>query len=124
RARTRGSIAGNRDPRQVLTRWQELPKAERKPGAVQIGDKGKSDPTIPTPPKGGLILQVYESRLTGSVKGEVGRRKKHETFSWGEYEPGRDQIWLSEADWKSLVPAEPKKGKQFELPASVAGRII
>jgi hypothetical protein len=91
---------------------------------VQVGDKSKMDPAIIRPPEGGLILQVYESRLTGDVKGEIGRRKKHETFSWGEYEPGRDQIWLSETDWKSLVPADPKKGKRFALPASVAGRMI
>src|SRR5262245_12734339 len=123
-ASTKGSLCRDCDPRHALTHWQELPKAERKPGAVQIGDRGKIDPTIPTPPKGGLILQVYESRLTGNVRGEVGRRKKYETFSWGEYEPGRDQIWLSETDWKSLVPADPKKGKQRALPSSIAGRMI
>lgn len=119
-----GSNCRDCDPRHALVRWGELPEAERKPGATKIGDKGKTDPSIPQPPKDALILQVYESRLTGDAKKEVGRRKKHETFSWGSYEPGRDQIWLSEADWKSLVPADPVKGKRFALPASVAGRLI
>jgi hypothetical protein len=121
---SKGSICRDCDPRHVLLHWQELPESERKPGAIKIGDRGKTDPTIPRPPEGGLILQVCESRLTGDFKGDIGRRKKHETFSWGEYEPGRDQIWLSEADWKSLVPADPKKGVRFALPASVAGRMI
>jgi hypothetical protein len=62
--------------------------------------------------------------LTGNIKEKVSRRKKHETFSWGTYEPGRDQIWLSATDWKALVPANPKKGVCFALPESVAGRII
>jgi hypothetical protein len=119
-----GAICRDCDPKHALEHWRELPEAERKPGATDVGEKGKIDPKIPTPPAGGLILQVYESRMTGKVTGEVGRRAKHETFSWGTYEPGRDQIWLSETEWKSLVPAEPVKGKRFPMPASVAGRMI
>src|SRR5262249_43297050 len=49
---------------------------------------------------------------------------KAETFSWGVYEPGRDYVWLTEADWKALVPADRKKGDRFPLPASVAERLI
>jgi len=62
--------------------------------------------------------------LLGDLKGELRRRDKAETFSWGVYEPGRDFVWLTEADWKSLVPAEPKKGDKFPLPAGVAWRLI
>jgi hypothetical protein len=119
-----GSICRDCDPKQALQRWRELPESERKPGAIKVANAGKSDPTIPTPPEGGLILQVYESRLAGDIKGGVRRREKAETFSWGEYEPGRDQIWLSEKEWKSLLPADPKKGEQVALPAGVGGRMI
>ncbi len=123
-ANSKGSLCRDCDPRHVLLHWQDLPESERKPGAIKLGDKGNTDPTIPRPPDGALILQVYESRLTGDAKGVVGRRQKYETFSWGEYEPGRDQIWLSKTDWQSLVPADAKKGLSFALPASVAGRMI
>ena len=119
-----GSHCRDCDPRQALKAWNDLPERERKPGAIEIASAGKSDPKIPTPPAGALILQVYESRLTGDVRGEVRRRQKHETFSWGEYEPGRDQIWLSEAEWKSLVPANRKKGSRQPLPANIARRMI
>src|SRR5262249_31690081 len=115
-AHSPGSICRDCDPRHVLLRWQELPESERKPHAIQVGNRGKIDATIPTPPPGALILQVFESRLVRDGKGEVQRRQKHETFSWGEYEPGRDQIWLSEAEWQSLVPADPKKGERSSLP--------
>src|SRR5581483_7884819 len=99
-------------------------ESQRKPGAFQVGKVGKTDPKIPGPPEGGLILQVYESRLAGDLNGELRRREKHETFSWGTYEPGRDQIWLSQDDWKSLLPAERKKGARYPLPAAVAGRMM
>jgi hypothetical protein len=112
------------DPRTALKSWNDLPERERKPDAIQVGSAGKSDPKIPTPPSGALILQVYESRMTGDVKGEVRRRQKHETFSWGEYEPGRDQIWLSEAECKALVPQDQKKGTTQPLPAGIARRMI
>src|SRR5262245_60587489 len=109
--------------RAALEAWNKLPEVERKP-AAQIGELGKVDPKIPTPPPGGLILQVYESRLQGDIKGEVRRRDKAETFGWGRYEPGRDYVWLTEADWKSLVPTDRKKGDRFSLPAGVAGRMM
>lgn len=119
-----GSICRDCDAGAALKRWRELPEKERQPGAVQVGDTGKIDAKIPAPPPGTLILQVFESRLTGDVKGEVRRRQKHETFSWGEYEPGRDQIWLSEAEWQALVPSDRKKGARVPLSAVVARRMI
>jgi hypothetical protein len=121
---TPGSICRDCDPGTVLQRWRDLPERERKPGAIEVGNAGKVDAKIPAPPPGALILQVFESRLTRDGKGEVQRREKHETFSWGVYEPGRDQIWLSEAEWKALVPANPTKDERSVLPASVAGRML
>jgi hypothetical protein len=119
-----GTICRDCDARRALQSWNDLPQAERKAGAVQVGSAGKPDARIPTPPPGALLLQVFESRLVGSLKGELKRRDKHETFSWGEYEPGRDQIWLSEAEWQAIVPAVVKKGEHYPLPAAVAGRML
>jgi hypothetical protein len=121
---TPGSICRDCDPTSALKGWNELPESQRKPGAIQVGQAGKMDPKIPGPPEGGLILQVYESRLLGDLKGELRRREKHETFSWGTYEPGRDQIWFSEIEWKELLPPDRKKGTRHPLPTSVAGRMI
>lgn len=123
-AHTPGSICRDCNPATALQRWRDLPERERVPGAALVGSSGMVDSKVPTPPPGALILQVFESRLTGDLKGELRRRQKHETFSWGEYEPGRDQIWLSEAEWKTLVPPDRKKGKRFPLPAGVARRMI
>lgn len=123
-AHTPGSICRDCDPRTALKGWHDLPEQERKPAAIQVDGSRKTDAKVPAPPPGALILQVYESRLTRDGKGDVQRRQKHETFSWGEYEPGRDQIWLSETEWNSLVPTAPMKGKRMALPASIAGRMM
>jgi hypothetical protein len=112
------------DVRAALAAWNKLPESKRQPGAMRIGDLGKVDPKLRTPPPGGLILQVYESRLAGDLRGELRRRDKAETFGWGVYEPGRDYVWLTEADWKSLVPTDRKKGDRFPLPACVAEPMI
>src|SRR6516225_6490084 len=69
-ANSPGSICRDCDPKQALQRWREVPESERKPGAIKVANTGKNDLSIPTPPEGGLILQVYESRLAGDLKGE------------------------------------------------------
>ena len=121
---TPGSVCRDCDPGTALVRWRELFESERKPQAIRVGAASPTDPKIPAPPAGGLILQVYESRLAGDLDSGLRRRAKHETFSWGEYEPGRDQIWLSQADCQALVPAAPRKGGRSVLPPAVAGRLI
>jgi hypothetical protein len=48
----------------------------------------------------------------------VRRRDEAETFSWGEYEPGSDQDWLSVKDWKSL--AHPIPAARLEICFEIA----
>jgi hypothetical protein len=107
----------------ALKRWNDLPEVERKPGALRVPEFGKVDAKIPTPPPGGLILKVYQSRLQRDAKHHLERRSKYESFGWGVYEPGLDYFWLSEAEWKSLLPDNPKKGDRSFLPAALAGRL-
>ncbi len=38
--------------------------------------------------------------------------------------PARDWLWLTEAEWKSLVPAQPVKGMKFPVPRPIAYRIF
>jgi hypothetical protein len=110
--------------RAALEAWNKLPESARKPGAIQIGELRKVDSNVKTTTPGSLILQVYESRLAGDLKRDLRRREKAETFSWGVYEPGRDYVWLTEADWKSLVPTDRPKGDRFSLPACFADHMI
>ena len=38
--------------------------------------------------------------------------------------PTNDMLWLMEAEWKSLIPANPKKGDTFAVPRSVSWRLF
>src|SRR5262249_4298644 len=39
-------------------------------------------------------------------------------------EPGRTWVWLDEAKWKSLVPAQPKIGDGVAVPEALATRLL
>jgi hypothetical protein len=129
--------------KKALEKWNALPAAERAPGAVKVGDLGAADAkrALPTPPEGGLILKVYYRAfmrdgdrlryVTGKDlwHDETGK-KTEEAFD--RLYPGRlttaqaqpDHLWLTEAEWKSLLPADPKKGDSAAVPAGVKDRFI
>jgi hypothetical protein len=107
--------------RQALHAWQHLPAERRKPGAVQMADADRTDPHYSrTLPPGGLIVTVY-TRILDRVGGEwcKGRCKTQ-----GGDQVARDHLWLTEAECKALVPADPQAGDRFPLPPKVAERIL
>src|SRR5262249_27299011 len=108
--------------RDALARWQKLPARERQPGAVQVGKgPGKLDPRYArTPPHGGLILNVFTRILDGD-RGEYARGR---CSTRGGERAARDHLWLTRAEWQSLVPAGAKKGQRFAMPQSIAQRIL
>jgi hypothetical protein len=63
-------------------------------------------------PAGGLVVRVYQ-RVTGIPKADAtGLRYRGE--------PTPDILWLTEAEWKSLVPTNPQKGDRHPVPDSLA----
>jgi hypothetical protein len=100
-----------------LKKWQELP-ADRRTKLVEMG---AYDPSLePTPPPGGLILQVFSRALT-RVDGKLVPYKTKVSRSW---EPGRDFVWLTAAEWRSLVPTSARPGARQEVPAALQDRLI
>ena len=57
----------------MLEEFAKLPAAERKPGTVKVPDLKPSESVIPSPPKGGLVLQVHARFL---ARGEDGRLRR------------------------------------------------
>lgn len=108
------------DVRGALEEWNKLPAEDRKPAAVKVADLRGTDPKAPAPPAGTLMLKVHQRRLERDGQGALRRWKWHD---FGE-EPGHDTVWLDEASWRSLVPANAQKGQEFALPARVADRIF
>ncbi len=138
-----GQVLG-RDPREALRRWQALPASERAPGAVKVGVLGAVDVrrAPPAPPAGALIVKLYYRAFmrdeSGGLRYVVGKDLWHdEAGKKSEAEldrlyPGAittpqaqpDHLWLTRAEWRSLVPAEPRPGLKLPLPGAVAGRLV
>jgi hypothetical protein len=105
----------------ALTAWDRLPEERRKPGAVKVGELGKVDRRYdPSAPPGALIVSVYTRILDADGKGGWCRGS---CAVPGGDAAARDHLWLTESDWKSLIPDDPQKGAKFAVPAAIAERI-
>jgi len=122
------AYSNNSDPekmrgtiRKGLAEWNRLPESERRPGALQVEDSPAADSRFARrPPPQGLILNVHARILDHDAKGDFcsGTCK-----TIGGDRSSRDHMWLTRADWQSLVPANPMKGATFHLPEPVADRL-
>jgi hypothetical protein len=137
-----GKILG-RSPKEALEKWKALPVAERAPGAVKVGEVGEIDTqrTAPSPPPGGLIVKIYYRAfmrdrgklryVTGKdlwhdVEGKKTEEKQESTYPGSITTPQAqpDHMWLTEAEWKSLLPANPRVGDKDAIPAGITDRFI
>jgi hypothetical protein len=137
-----GKLLGN-DALAALRQFQALPESERAPGAVQVEELGKVDTqrAAPGPPLGGLILKVYyrafmrESDrdfryVTARDLWHDERGAKSEAWPGMPFDKNTtrqaqpDHMWLTEAEWRSLMPAAPQQGDTFPVPAAIADRFF
>ena len=130
------------DLKKTLEKWQALPESERAAGAVKVAEPGPVDAQRvgPTPPAGGLILKVYSRAFMhdGADKlryvtgkdlwyDEEGKKTLETADQKGRIATPQaqpDHLWLTEAEWKSLIPANPRKGDKVPMPAAIAERIL
>jgi hypothetical protein len=108
--------------KQALAEWKKLPGARRKPGAVEVVEPAKVDQRYTlTLPQGGLIVNVYTRVLDRDEKGALCSGTSSKA---GGDRPAHDHLWLTQAEWKALIPAKAKKGDTLPMPAKVALRIF
>lgn len=104
-----------------LNAWKKLPVGERTPGAIKVENIIKLDPHYNRrPPAEGVILTAYTRILERDRQGEYTAGTCE--FQGGEH-AARDHVWLSWGEWKSLVPADLRKGDKFPLPEAIADRL-
>lgn len=107
--------------RRALAAYRRLPEAQRQPGAVQVEALKQTDPTYTrTPPPKGLIVNVYTRALEKSAEGDLQPCSGTRGIKVGA---ARDHLWLTESEWRSLLPAAPVAGKSCPVPAHLAERI-
>jgi hypothetical protein len=107
--------------RTALKQWEKLPAFRRKPGATAIPEPQKQDSNyVRMPPENGVILKVYTRILDRNSQGDY----VHGSCDIpGADRAARDHLWLTEKEWRGLIPPSPKVGDVWEVPEAVALRI-
>lgn len=107
----------------TLKEFADLPKEQRMP-AIADPVTAKA-PKRPVPPVNGLILRGYCTYLKPNDKKQLVRATeyyyKQNPDRW-KVETQSDLLWLTEAERKSLIPANPKKGDRHDVAAPIQKR--
>jgi len=113
-----------------LKEWQRLPAQQRAPGAIKVEGAARVDKAYERlPPKGGLVVTTHTrildkaSKAKADVPSAGGYCQAHCDFVGGE-RSARDHLWLTEEEWKSLVPAGVKKGDTVPVSERIAYRLF
>ena len=111
----------------ALEEFKALPEEERKPKIEVPANVAPPKRELPSPPANGLILKGYCTYLKADEKGKIDRSKEwyyRENPDRWPAETQSDMLWLTEAEWKSLVPADPKKGDRADVAERIRKRLF
>jgi hypothetical protein len=107
-----------------LRAWPTLPEADRKPKELPVL---KEYPEPAAPPANGLVMKTYVRALLCDKDGKLQRPKRilvsDDSYGWAA-EPQTDTLWLTEADWKALIPASAEVGVVQPVPEHIVERIV
>jgi hypothetical protein len=113
------------DLQAVLDEYERLPREQRTP---PLEDSARAQPPkrpVPQPPPNGLIVRGYCTYLHhDQQKGFVRSTEyyyKQNPDRW-KVETQSDLLWLTESEWKSLIPANPRPGDRSEVAAPIQRR--
>jgi len=117
-------------------KWLQLPASERRPGSVAIKTLTARPKAAPPdhPPAGTLVLRVFQRNLKRIDGDQLVRLDSQNTQAWTADRDIRwrycyndsfaDVMWVPEIEWRSLVPASPRKDQRFSLPRSLKRRMV
>ena len=110
----------------ILAEFKNLPETRRRP---QLPDPAGATPPrrpVPKPPEGGLIIRGYCTYIKHTPGGPERAPKfyyKENPDAWAA-ETQSDMLWLTEAEWRSLIPEKPGPGEAFDVPAPIQRRFF
>jgi hypothetical protein len=111
----------------ALEEFQALTEEERKPKIEVPANVTPPRRTLPVPPANGLILKGHCSYVRPDETGKIGRAKewyyRDNPDRWPA-ETQSDMLWLTEAEWKALVPGDPKKGDRNAVALPIQKRFF
>jgi hypothetical protein len=111
----------------VLEEFRALPEEERKP-RIEVPE-GVAPPrrALPPPPANGLILKGHCSYVQPDPSGRIVRTRawyyRDNPDRW-PVETQSDMLWLTEAEGRSLLPADPKKGDRAPVALPIQKRFF
>ena len=109
----------------ALKEFATLPKEQRTPTIADPATAQAPKRAVPKPPAGGLILRGYCTYLRHDDKKQIVRATefyyKQNPDRW-KVETQSDLLWLTEAERKSLIPANPKPGDRHEIAQPIQKR--
>jgi len=111
----------------VLDEYRRLSDAERNPSLVLGENVTPPKRPVPAPPENGLIVRGYCTYLQRGDDGDIERAKRfyyEENPDRWAAETQSDTLWLTEAEWKSLVPSDPRVGQVIEVAPAIRERFF
>jgi hypothetical protein len=111
----------------ALEEFRALPEEDRKPVLDVPENVAPPKRQLPSPPANGLILKGYCTYLKADEKGKIDRSREwyyRENPDRWPAETQSDMLWLTESEWKSLIPADPHKGGRADVPAPIQKRLF
>lgn len=112
--------------REGLRAWDQLPEAERRPRRVSGVPRITAFPKPPEPPPGSIILRAYIRALERHPDGDLTWTGPiavaADDYNFAP-EPQLDHVWITEAEWKSMIPVDPQVGDVVRVRSGVAHRI-
>jgi hypothetical protein len=131
----------NQQLQAVLEAFARLPEQDRAPAdAKPKPDLSQLKPRV-EPPAGGLTLRRYSRYLMRDGDDYRPAKSVGTTFPIYEWMPGyaaaekkskaaaapeppqTDNLWVTEAEWRGLVPVDPKAGDTFAVPETLMQRL-
>lgn len=95
-----------------LGRWKEVART-----ALAADEAPPADARfLRTPPKEGLILDAFTRIPRPAAAASEEWNPNHAT--------GRDHVWLTRDEWRSLLPAQWRKGARIPVPRAVMERLV
>jgi hypothetical protein len=108
----------------ALREFIALPPEQRTPAIANPATAQPPRRAVPRPPAGGLILRGYCTYLRPDDRKQIGRSTefyyKQNPDRW-KVETQSDLLWLTESEWKSLIP-DPRPGARQEVAAPIQKR--
>lgn len=99
--------------KEALAKFKQLPPEQRKASTEELPPSWKDKPNpYPQPPAEGLILRQYRRAIHQDAEGRMHRQALYHDF-----------LWMTKAEWQSLVPEQRRIGESFAAPDFLISRI-